>query len=185
MAERAHPDDTGFKDKFFGLKKNPYREALKRRYAYCNPYIQGKIVIDIPCGTGWGTSMLKGYKRITGIDNSAEAVEFAKKRYPIFNMAFMVGSMEKIDLDDSSIDVVICLEGFEHVEKEVGLQFLAETKRILRDKGLIIMTSPVLDENGNGSGNPYHLCEYPEAELKEELLCRRSMAGAYLLARNV
>ena len=169
MAERAHPDDSGFKNKFFGFKKNPYQEALKNRYNYCNDYIQNKVVIDIPCGTGWGTAMLKGYKKITGIDISEEAIEFAKKRYPLPNVDFTTGSMEKIDMDDNSLDVVICLEGFEHVEKEIGIKFLNEAKRVLKNKGLIIMTSPVLDENGKGSGNPYHLCEYPEKELRELL----------------
>jgi len=165
MAERAHPNDIGFQDEWLGFKKNPYKKALEKRYEFCNKFIKNKIVIDLPCGTGWGTSMLKGYKSITGIDISQEAIDFAVKKYQKNNRKFELGSMEKINILDNSVDVVICLEGFEHVEKEIGLVFLSEAKRILKSGGLIIMTAPVLDENGNGSGNPYHLCEYPEKEL--------------------
>ena len=61
MAERAHPEHKGFKDKFFGLFKNKYKQNLYKRYLFCNDYISNKIVLDVPCGTGWGTSLLRGY----------------------------------------------------------------------------------------------------------------------------
>ena len=48
MAERAHPFDENFKDKYFGLVKNPYRKLLYKRYQFCNKYITGKTVPDNP-----------------------------------------------------------------------------------------------------------------------------------------
>jgi len=33
MIERAHPEDAGFKDKFFGLVKTRYKKKLYERYA--------------------------------------------------------------------------------------------------------------------------------------------------------
>lgn len=50
MAERAHPKDPGFKDRFFGLIKNKYKKKLYERYNFCNEYIRGKKCLDIPCG---------------------------------------------------------------------------------------------------------------------------------------
>jgi 2-polyprenyl-3-methyl-5-hydroxy-6-metoxy-1,4-benzoquinol methylase len=165
MAERAHPDDRGFKDKLFGLRKNRYRQLLFDRYHFCNEYIADKTVIDIPCGTGWGTSFLTGARSITGLDIDAESVEFAKRKYKTTKLDFREGSMNDLDFEDNSLDVVICLEGFEHVTREIGASFITEAKRVLKADGLLILSSPIIKTGGKHSGNPYHLYEYPEYEL--------------------
>lgn len=169
MAERAHPFDVGFKDKLFGFRKNPYKKALFERYNFCNKYVKNKIVLDIPCGTAWGSSRLVGYKKLIGMDVSKDAIDFATLKYKTDKTEYLVGRMEKIELLDNSIDVIVCLEGFEHITKKHGLQFLEEAKRILKKKGILIMTSPVIEAGKSGSGNPYHLYEYPEHELVEIL----------------
>jgi len=164
MPERAHPEYLGFKDKFFGLIRSKYKKKLYERYHFCNRYIKGKNVLDIPCGVGWGTSLLKG-ATIIGIDISNEAIDYAKRHYENKNIKFYSGLMQSIPLEDDSIDVILCLEGFEHVSKKIGAKFIEESKRVLRQEGLLIMTCPVLNEYGKPTGNPYHLCEYPEYEL--------------------
>jgi len=169
MAERAHPDDIGFRDRWFGLKKNHYKRKLYKRYRFCNKYIKGEKILDIPCGVGWGTSLLKKTSFIIGIDISTEAIDYAKKHYENKNRKFYIGEMQSIPLEDNSIDVIVCLEGFEHVPKDIGAKFIEESKRVLLPNGLLIMTCPVLNEYGKSTGNPYHLYEYPEYELFEIL----------------
>jgi ubiquinone/menaquinone biosynthesis C-methylase UbiE len=165
MAERAHPDDLGFKDRFFGLKKSKYKKKLYERYKFVNKFIYKKKVLDIPCGVGWGTSLLKGYELVVGIDISPEAICYAMNHYKNKKIKFLIGDMEAINLTDNSFDVIACLEGFEHISKYIGKKFLSESKRVLRGDGLLIMTCPVLNEKGETTGNPYHLTEYPEDEL--------------------
>jgi len=165
MAERAHPEDPGFKDQLFGLKKNRYKKKLYERYGFVNSYVSGKEVLDIPCGVGWGSSLLTNAKSVIGVDISKEAIADAKRLYGNSGIKFKVGNMEKIPLEDDTIDVISCLEGFEHVERNIGEKFIQDSKRVLRNKGLLIMTCPVLDEHGKDTGNKYHLCEYPEEEL--------------------
>ena len=165
MTERAHPEDPGFKNKFFGLIRSKYKQKLYERYNFCNEYIKGKKVLDIPCGVGWGTSLLKRGAFIIGIDVSSDAINYAKENYENKNRKFYVGSIQSVPLKDNSIDVVICLEGFEHVPKNIGAKFIEESKRVLRPDGLLLITCPVLNECGGSTGNPYHLCEYPEYEL--------------------
>jgi ubiquinone/menaquinone biosynthesis C-methylase UbiE len=171
MAERAHPDLPGFKDKCFGLKKSIYKKNLYKRYQFCNKYIENKIVLDIPCGTGWGTSLLKKAKEIYAVDNSPEAIEYAQKLFKRRNIHYELGDMSSLQFDDYFFDVVICLEGFEHVPKEVGLKFLDEAVRVLKKDGSLIMTVPVLTD-GKHSGNPYHLNEPSVGELQEILRAR-------------
>jgi ubiquinone/menaquinone biosynthesis C-methylase UbiE len=150
MAERAHPEDSGFQE------GSIYRENFFKRYKFANEYTQDRDILDIPCGTGWGTSLINAKTR-TGIDISREAIKYAVNHYAEIN--FLVGSMDDIPLADNSIDVVVCLEGYEHVSKEIGIDFLAETSRILRKEGLIVLSCPVIFPGGEHSGNPYHLYE--------------------------
>jgi ubiquinone/menaquinone biosynthesis C-methylase UbiE len=169
MAERAHPDDLGFKDRWLGLRKSHYKKRLYERYKFINQFIEGKKVLDVPCGVGWGTSLLRGFDFVIGMDISHEAISYAKMRYENKNRKFYVGDMQAINLRDNSVDVVVCLEGFEHVSKDIGARFIAESKRVLKQGGLLIMTCPVLNERGESTGNPYHLSEYPEDDLIEIL----------------
>lgn len=167
MAERAHPKDPYFQDKWKGLKfiKSKGKERLYQRYNLCNTIIKDKIVADIPCGTGWGTSLLKRYKKVFAFDISEEAVAYAKKHFAKKNIEYAIGNMVKIPLEDNSIDVLCCIEGFEHISRESGLLFLEEAKRVLRNNGKLVLTSPILDENGKDSGNPYHIHEYDSSDL--------------------
>ena len=169
MAERAHPEDAGFR-KWFGLRKTIYTKHLYRRYDFCKPYCRDKDVVDIPCGVGWGASRLKVCKSLVGIDISEEALEYGRQHYP--GIRFLHGNMNAMPLDGNSVDVAVCLEGFEHIPKSDGLLFLQEAARVLRVGGIIILTTPVLDEHGRNSGNPYHLHECDEIELVKMLVTR-------------
>lgn len=81
---------------------------------------------------GWGTSLLKRASFIIGIDVSEEAIDYAKKHYENKNRKFYVGDMQSIPLKDDFVDVVICLEGFEHISKDIGTRFIDESKRVLK-----------------------------------------------------
>jgi 2-polyprenyl-3-methyl-5-hydroxy-6-metoxy-1,4-benzoquinol methylase len=183
MAERAHPDDPRFEH--FGWrirlrrgwlpwvsrpKVNPYRAALEARYAWVNKFASRKRVLDIPCGTGWGTSMIQGASRLVGVDLDTEAVAFATSRYGKV-ASFEVGSMEKLTFSNGSFDIVACMEGIEHVPVAVGQGFLDEANRVLSFDGELFLSSPYCATGGH-SGNPYHIHEYEPAEMRQ-LLERR------------
>lgn len=178
MAERAHPDDPAFKDHWqFRLRrglipwvhrvKNPYRLAFAWRYDWVNTVCRGKDVLDVPCGMGWGTSLIKGTRSLQGIDLNAESILEARKRYGS-HAEFSVGDMAELKVLDLSLDVVCCLEGIEHVPKEVGRSFLKETQRVLRDGGLLMISSPYCRTQLH-SGNPYHIYEYQPEEIQRLL----------------
>lgn len=178
MAERAHPDDPGFQDRHKTVKllnlipvkkkeQNPYRDALFWRYGLVQDVCAGKRVLDVPCGMGWGTSLLKGCLELHGLDIAPEAIDEASRRYG--NHAdFQVGSMAVLPFKSQSLDLISCLEGIEHVPKDVGLAFLAEAKRVLAPDGQIIVSSPHCNDAPH-SGNPYHVYEYPPNEMHQLL----------------
>lgn len=156
MAERLHPDNLAHRG-------SVYEQQLHARYAFGQPYIVGLDVLDVPCGTGWGTSLLHDYRSLTGIDIDLQAIAFARERYtPI---TFLPGSMTDLPAEAASTDVVICLEGLEHIYRSAAQLFLAEAHRVLREDGRLIVTVPLRDNNRH-SGNPYHHYEYLLDEIR-------------------
>lgn len=178
MAERAHPDDSGFQDRLHlvwrrrfipWLKRedSPYRAAFLWRYKWVSKVCTGKDVLDIPCGMGWGTSLIRGARSLKGIDLSEEAIAEARRRYSQ-HAQFAVGDMRSFVLPNASVDVVCCLEGIEHVPTQVGRDFLVEAKRVLRPRGLLMLSSPYCRTKPH-SGNPFHIHEYQPDEIRQLL----------------
>lgn len=175
MAERAHPDEPGFQDQWvfrlrkgifpwYQKRKSPYRAAFLWRYEWVNKFCVDKDVVDIPCGMGWGTSLIYKTRSLIGIDLSREAVAEARQRYNSV-ARFEVGDMSKLCLSDSSVDIICCLEGIEHVPLEVGRKFLSEAQRVLRLGGRLLISSPYCHSKPH-SGNPHHIHEYQPEEIK-------------------
>jgi SAM-dependent methyltransferase len=178
MAERAHPDDPGFRARLGLVRKfrilpwpavvkSPYRRALDWRYRWVSQYGRGRDVLDVPCGVGWGTSMLRGCRSIVGVDIERAAIEEARRRYGR-TAEFAVGGMDRLDFPDGRFDVVSCLEGIEHVPVETGRAFLAEAHRVLRPGGRLLVSSPYC-RTAMHSGNPYHVHEYRPDEIRAEI----------------
>lgn len=178
MAERAHPDDAGFSSPWqfhlrrgiipwFTYKRKPYRDAFLWRYRWVSKHCRDKVVLDIPCGMGWGTSKIRGAKSLTGLDISPTAVTEAKMLFGDI-AEFREGTMEKLDFAEESFDTVCCLEGIEHIPKAVGEAFICEANQVLKIDGELLLSSPFC-KNGQHSGNPYHLHEYQPDELEKLL----------------
>lgn len=158
MAERAHPEDPGFKG------DSIYAKKLRERYEWANQYIKDKDILDVPCGCGWGTSMLKGYKSCGGMDIAEESVVYAQKNYTTDKCHFIQGDMTKDFIANEKYDVIVCLEGYEHISQNDGIRFLEQAERALRPGGLLLLTCPVIPCGGKHSGNKYHLYEPNEID---------------------
>ena len=178
MSERAHPDDPGFQMKWklhfwkgiipwMQRHSSPYRDAFLWRHSFVNEYCTGLNVLDIPCGMGWGTSLLTECRSVTGIDISYQAIEEAKSRYGV-KAQFVVGNMDRLCFPERVFDLICCLEGIEHVSGEIAKAFITECHRVLHPKGLLIISSPHCATCAH-SGNPHHVKEYMPEELKDLL----------------
>lgn len=175
MSERAHPDDVGFKNKFEirfwrkifpypVYKINPYRQAFYWRYKWANQFCDRKIVLDVPCGMGWGTSLLSNALQRFGADISIEAVTEARYRYK--NCKFLVCDMQSLPFSERIFEIVCCLEGIEHVSQKKAEFFVSEVNRLLVPNGEFLLSSPA-KLGGGHSGNPYHIKEYCNQEIED------------------
>lgn len=138
-----------------------YGEHLAR-YNFAIQKSQNKIVLDIACGTGYGSQILaSSAKNVIGVDLSDEAIEYAKKNYSAKNLIYKQGSAYKIPVDNKSVDMVVSMETIEHLDKpEI---FLKEVKRVLRSDGLFIVSTP--NDNEFTDSNIYHIHQFRKNEL--------------------
>ena len=103
-----------------------------QRYISVRNLIKDKVVLDAACGEGYGSSILaESAKEVTGIDIDASTVKRAQQIYGgRENLHYMQGSIEKLEIEDHSIDAVISFETIEHVDEKTQTAFLAEIHRV-------------------------------------------------------
>ncbi|MBO4229703.1 MAG: class I SAM-dependent methyltransferase, partial [Clostridia bacterium] len=82
--------------------------------------------------------------------------------------SYLQGSVEKIPLEDHSVDVVVSFETIEHVSAELQVRMMEEIKRVLKDDGILFISSPDKRyySEERGFDNPYHVHELYAAEFK-------------------
>jgi SAM-dependent methyltransferase len=96
---------------------------------------KGKIIVDLPAGSGVTSRILRQV--------GASVLPF--DLFPEFFhceglQCTRVNILEKIPLTNNYADVIICQEGIEHFSDQ--LKALCEFNRVLKDGGLLIVTTP-------------------------------------------
>lgn len=161
-------------ERYVPTEAGEIRHEHLHRYAWCARLVQGKDVLDIACGEGYGSAMLARHARaVTGVDIADSAIQHARTTYRgIPALAFKRGDAAQIPMDDNSVDVVVSFETIEHHDKH--REMLSEIRRVLRPDGLLIISSPnrtVYSELA-GHHNEFHVKELDfkefDAVLKEQ-----------------
>ena len=140
------------------------------RYLFAAKFVQGKNVLDIASGEGYGSAVLASKaNHVIGVDISEEAVNHARSKYQNRNIEFRVGPADSIPVESNSIDVVVSFETIEHHDKHK--EMMSEIKRVLKPDGILIMSSPdkYFYSVVPNYSNPYHVKELFKEEFKELL----------------
>jgi ubiquinone/menaquinone biosynthesis C-methylase UbiE len=138
-----------------------YAEHMTR-YLAAEPLVNGKVVLDIACGTGYGTKIMsENASKVYGVDIDAGTIEYAKTNYSAVNIEYLVGDGQRIPLQDNSIDTVVTFETIEHIKDY--RKFIDELKRVLKPDGVAIVSTP--NDLEFVEGNHFHLHEFKYAEL--------------------
>ena len=139
-----------------------------QRYYSALSLVKDKVVLDAACGEGYGTSILAAVAaKVSGLDVSAEAVARAWKQYgDKENIEFVVGSVAQIPFPDHSVDVVVSFETIEHISEQLQHKFLDEIKRVLKQDGILIMSTPnkAIYSDLNNYHNEFHVREFYKEE---------------------
>lgn len=132
------------------------------RYSFATSYVRGKRVLDIACGEGYGTAILRdaGASSVIGVDISQLACQHARDRYKI---DARVGDAENIPIPNDSIDVIVSFETIEHVLNPG--KFIDECIRVLTSHGTLIISTPNKPVySAKGKHNQFHHIEFDEDE---------------------
>lgn len=137
------------------------------RYFFAGQFVANKTVLDIACGSGYGSLHLNnaGARQVFGIDNTPEAIRYAELHYQGNGIKFLVGDAEQIPLERASVDVVVSLETIEHLRHQE--HFLAEIKRVVKPAGITVLSTP--NALVHPKGNLFHTHELTPREWTELL----------------
>lgn len=103
-------------------------------------------ILDVGCGRGfylYAISLYSFPKKIYGIEINKEYIEKAKEVCRDKRVSIQQGNVYKLPYKDKSIDCIIFSEVLEHLVNEK--KALLELKRVLKPKGVIILTVPNYD----------------------------------------
>lgn len=139
------------------------------RYVFASQFVKDKVTLDLACGSGYGSDyLLKAEaKKVIGIDISEETINYCKEKYINNEIEFLLGSVEKIPVENCSIDVIVSFETIEHVDEKAQINFLQEVKRVLKKDGIFIVSTP--NSLVYPKGNPFHLKELDPKEFGDIL----------------
>lgn len=88
------------------------------RYIFAQKFIsKNNSILDIACGTGYGSFMLsEKAKKVCGVDVSEEAINFANKKYKQTNITFI---KQTINECKQKSDIVVSFETIEHIKEPI------------------------------------------------------------------
>ena len=158
-----------------------------QRYSAALPLVKGKVVLDIASGSGYGTYLLSSAAAMAyGVEIDRNAVEYSRERYAGSNLKYLQGSVDRIPLEDHSVDVVVSFETIEHVGAELQIRMMEEIERVLKADGILFISSPDKRyySEERGFDNPYHVHELYASEFKallEKHFSRIAFAGQRFL----
>lgn len=177
-------------DAYYESASPPIRWVERRRLAAVRELVgnvQGLAVAEVGSGGGHVLRMFPE-GQLTAIDVSGVYLEVARKNLAGYDVRFLKGEIEKLDLPEGSFDRVICSEVLEHVIDPDAV--LGAMARLLRPEGVAVVTVPndplihrvkalvrwipigwFARERLDWGGDAYHLHHWQPAEF-ERLLAR-------------
>jgi len=132
-------------------------------YEWIADRCEGKRVVDLACGEGYGSDLLAQRAReVIGVDANPEAYDHARLRYTRPNLSFRRGLVEEFDQE---VDAVVFLQTIEHIHEPDKL-----LARIARMAPVAYISTPnrltLAPPGAQKSDNPWHLREYDATEYR-------------------
>tara|TARA_Y100001970_G_scaffold292598_1_gene434594 strand:+ start:1780 stop:2517 length:738 start_codon:yes stop_codon:yes gene_type:complete len=140
-----------------------------KRYEFVKSYMRRGYVLDVACGVGYGSRYLvdAGFK-VIGVDIDVESVSYAQSRYSVLgNPKFVVADAIAMGFGCKTFDVICSFETIEHI-KDPNL-FLQEIKRLLKDDGIFVVSTPIASDTTNNPANPFHFQEWSPNDFRNLL----------------
>ncbi len=153
------------------------------RYRFAALFSHQKRVLDVGCGTGYGTELLSANAlQAVGFDIAADAISYASSRF--LNARFLCASATALPFAPQSFDLATAFEVIEHLEQWECL--IAEAARVLAPEGIFLVSTPnksyYAETRKEVGPNPFHVHEFDLTEFQESL--RRHFPCVHIVAQN-
>lgn len=142
------------------------------RYRFASLYARGRSVLDIACGSGYGSKLLleAGAASVTGVDISSEAVAYAGEHYTNNGITFIAADAESFC--SGIYELIVSFETVEHLDKR--RLFLNNLNKMAAPNGILIISTPNKAITSpmkppDKIRNRYHKYEYEEDEFSAAL----------------
>jgi SAM-dependent methyltransferase len=152
-----------------------------KRYDFAAPLCGQRRVLDAGCGVGYGTTRLAAAAAsAVGVDIDANAISYAREHYGAPNLSFEVMDVGALAFADASFDAVCSFETIEHVDN--ADRVLAEFVRVLAKDGVLVVSTPQVEETTTSPANPFHRVEFSRTDF--EALLRRHFPSVELYGQR-
>lgn len=183
--------------KYIGLQFIPGQtsDRIKQdhleRYKFAAQDIKGKNVLDIACGVGYGSKILKesGALSVDGVDISEEAINFAKQNYSLGDVRFFSSDAVKY-FPDKKYDLILSFETVQYINDFKLLlrnfyNWLNQGGTLLISASNRLITSPNSRTMADKPAEKTYLREFTIDELTKELKeCGFVFTDSYLFGQR-
>ena len=113
------------------------------RYGFLVHLVEGKRVLDVGCGAGFGAAFLSPFaSEIAAIDISSEAIADARKFRPHPTIRYEQRDALVDGLQLGLFDVIICLEVLEHLSPDAQKRLIQNMSQWLAEGGCVVCSTP-------------------------------------------
>ena len=154
--ERIYPDDKRHNGKTY------IHHLARYELAHMMNTVKNGFGLDLACGTGYGTNLLRENLEMVGVDICKEAIEYARNKYP--DCEFIEADIVKFDFGKK--DLITFFEGLEHLSKKDGEKVLLKASEALNKEGSFFISIP---RNIDEVNNNFHKSHWTFKQFKTSL----------------
>lgn len=149
-------------------------------YEHFVPFARGRKVLDLGCGTGYGTDRLLrgGAEACVGLDRDRRSIAYARRHFSRRGGAihFLAGDAQDLAAELGDFGAIVSSNVFEHLpDPDAALG--AVRRRLSRDGVFLLVVPPIVDAASLAANraNPFHVSNLYVGEWAG--LLRRHFAG--------
>jgi len=131
--------------------------------------LAGKVVLEIGCGWGGflGYLQSKNPKMIFGIEPTHDDLKTALEDDRLSNTELIVASGLDTPFESKKFDFIFMWEVLEHIPTDSEEVFFSEISRIIKDDGILCLSTPYSDFRSIVTDPAYHLLKHRHYSLDE------------------
>jgi cyclopropane fatty-acyl-phospholipid synthase-like methyltransferase len=137
------------------------------RYELAAKYVKNKSVLDIACGSGFGSFILATNgeaKSVHGVDIDPEAIRYGSIRYKHERIARSVGDVTRFSTN-APFDLIVSFETIEHITAYDAM--IKALHSVLKENGILIVSTPINERTTTVLTNPFHVIEWSFVDFHE------------------